>query len=82
MLARDIQSRIQSHFPDAECLIKEFSGGTDHYQVTVISDAFEGKTLLARHRLIMALFQNEIDSGEIHALSLNTHTKNQWILKE
>lgn len=78
MLAHEIKERIEKEMPDSTCFINEFSGGTDHYNVTIISDAFDGKTLLLRHRMVMDLFQQEINSGEIHAFSIKALTKKQW----
>lgn len=78
MLGHQIKDRIEKSIAGSTCLVNEFSGGTDHYNVTVISDTFEGKPLLLRHRTIMQLFQSEIDSGEIHAFSLKAFTKKQW----
>lgn len=48
------------------------SGG-GHYRVVVVSRAFEGKPLVARHRLVNALFAEELKHA-IHALALTTLT--------
>jgi stress-induced morphogen len=52
--------------------VSDLTGTQDHYQAKVISGSFEGKSSLQRHRMVLALVQQEIDSGEIHALSLIT----------
>lgn len=78
MLAHEIKERIEQEIPGSVCFINEFSGGTDHYNVTVVSDAFEGMALLARHRMVMELFKEEIHSEEIHAFSIKALTKKQW----
>ncbi len=81
MLPHEIKQRLESAFSVTECSVNEFSGGNDHYSVVVVSPVFEGKSLLARHRLVMDLFQKEIESGEVHALSLQTFTPSQWAEK-
>lgn len=52
-------------------------GGGRHLRVTVVSPAFEGKILLARHRMVNALFADEMRSA-IHALALVTKTPDEW----
>lgn len=52
------------------------SGG-GHYRVLVVSEAFSGKAPLARHRLVNALFAEEL-RHDIHALALTTMTPAEW----
>ncbi|KAF9972186.1 hypothetical protein BGZ73_004725 [Actinomortierella ambigua] len=44
-----------------------------HFRVNVISEAFQGKSTMQRHRMIYAALKKEFDEG-LHALSLNTKT--------
>jgi len=78
MLPIDVKSRITSKWPQTLCYVQEFSGGTDHYSAIVITPAFQGIPLLKRHRMVMELFQSEMDSGEVHALTLKLLTPEQW----
>lgn len=78
MLNYEVKDRIESGIEGSECLVNEFSGGTDHYSVVVISDAFEGKASLKRHRMVMELFQSEVSTGEVHALTIKAFTRKQW----
>ncbi|WP_186645090.1 BolA/IbaG family iron-sulfur metabolism protein [Fluviispira vulneris] len=78
MLSHEVKKRIESGIAEAECLVSEFSGGTDHYSVIVISNAFEGQPALKRHRMIMELFKEEVDTGEVHALAIKAYTQKQW----
>jgi BolA protein len=71
MTEQDVISRIQQQLPDARITV---SGADCHLSLTIISDAFAGKSLLARHRLIQSYFQQELADGSLHALSLNTKT--------
>ena len=51
-------------------------GGPDaetHFSVEVVSAAFEGLPLVARHRLVYAALQAELAEG-LHALALKTKT--------
>jgi BolA protein len=49
------------------------AGGGGHYSVRIVAAAFEGKTLVARHRLVYAELAEEM-RGPIHALALDTLT--------
>lgn len=71
MTENEVVARITSALPDASV---EVSGADCHLTLTIVSDAFAGKALLARHRSIQVLFKDELASGELHALSLITKT--------
>ncbi len=51
-----------------------------HYRLVIVSEAFAGEGLLARHRRVQSLLQAERDAG-MHALSLHTFTAAEWALK-
>lgn len=46
-------------------------GGAKHFRVRVVSPTFEGKSLVQRHRMVNALFAEELKRA-IHALALDT----------
>lgn len=48
-----------------------------HFKVTVVTAEFDGKMLVARHRILNQLLKDELD-GPVHALSLNTLTPEEW----
>lgn len=48
-------------------------GGGSHIAVVIVSDAFIGKSLVERHRMLYDMLENEIRSG-LHALKLKTLT--------
>ena len=52
-------------------------GSESHFKVVVVSPAFAGKNLLARHRLINATLAKELN-GIIHALAIHTYTEEEW----
>jgi stress-induced morphogen len=57
--------------------IKDTSGGCGaFYQITVVSEAFQGKMTLARHRAVQTTLKDIIP--HIHGLNLFTHTPKQW----
>eukprot|EP00904_Undaria_pinnatifida_P000599 jgi/Undpi1/1053/HiC_scaffold_10.g04516.m1 len=52
-------------------------GAESHFKVIVVSEKFEGKPLLARHRMVNAALKEELVE-DIHALSMSTKTPAQW----
>ncbi len=48
-------------------------GGESHFEVAIVSPAFEGKSRVERQRLVHGILADEL-AGPIHALSLSTRT--------
>ena len=63
-------SDAPSPFPISEPI--DLTGTHDHYQVYVESKAFQGMTRINCHKHVMAVFSEELASGEVHALSIKT----------
>ena len=76
MKADAIAAKIRASIPDAQVELKDLTGTEDHWQATVISAAFSGRSLIERHRLVMAALAEEM-KGPIHALTLDTKTPNE-----
>jgi BolA protein len=51
-----------------------------HFKVTLVSEQFIGKLLIARHRLVNTLLAEEL-TGPVHALAIHAYTPEQWIEK-
>ena len=47
--------------------------GETHFRVEIVSAAFEGKSRIARHRMINALLAEEL-AGRVHALAIGART--------
>jgi stress-induced morphogen len=69
----EIASRIEAGIPGARAEVEDLTGGGDHFRATVVADAFAGRSRIEQHRLIYAIFGDEV-GGPIHALSLKTET--------
>lgn len=50
-----------------------------HFKVVAVSKLFEGKMLIARHRMINAALKDELQ--QIHALALHTMTPDEYFEK-
>ena len=66
-----IQQLIANRMPDAKV---EVSGGDGKFVANVTSEAFEGLGTLKRHKLVYACVNDEIASGELHALTIVAKT--------
>ena len=64
-----VEALIKAGLPDAEVKV---SGDGRHFEVEVISPAFEGKSLIQRHRMVMATVKEQVASDELHALSIKS----------
>ncbi len=58
----------QSHLHAGHAGAKE---GKGHFDVTIVSDKFEGHSRIARHRMVYDALGSFIES-DIHALQINT----------
>ncbi len=53
------------------------AGSESHFKVVLVSEDFSGKPLLARHRMVNKILEEELQ-GKIHALALHTYTQAEW----
>lgn len=52
--------------------------GETHFKVIIVSDVFDGKTLIDRHRLVNECLALELAERGVHALSIQAKTLVQW----
>lgn len=72
MDAETIRNLIETGLPGARARVQGDDGV--HFEATVVCEAFAGKPLLARHRMVNATVKAHLDSGALHALALTTLT--------
>ena len=78
-----IQNKLQALAPEHLEVINESymhnvpEGSESHFKVVVVSDAFAGSMLVARHRKVNELLAEEIQ-GPVHALSIHAMTPEEW----
>jgi acid stress-induced BolA-like protein IbaG/YrbA len=63
------------------CEHLEVIGDGQHFQAVVVSAAFAGKSRVQRHQLVYAALGDRMRE-EIHALSMQTHTPEEWNRKD
>ncbi|XP_062394783.1 bolA-like protein 1 [Sardina pilchardus] len=52
-------------------------GSESHFRVLVVSERFDGLSLLQRHRLVNEALRDEL-SSRVHALAIQAKTPQQW----
>ncbi len=55
-------------------------GSESHFKVTIVSEDFDDKMLLKRHRMVNSALVEEMQS--IHALALHTFTPAEWSMRQ
>jgi stress-induced morphogen len=71
----------ESHKHAGHAAMKDYMrSGETHFKVVVVSDDFEGKMLIDRHRLVNDILDEELQNG-VHALSIEAKTPAQWEMK-
>lgn len=65
---------IRRALPDAKVSVTDRTGTMDHFSIRVVSDLFNGKNLLDRHRLIYNALNEPMKDGRIHALEIKAET--------
>jgi stress-induced morphogen len=69
--AEDIKQRIEAGIDGAHADVEDYTGGGDHFRATVTAPAFAGLSRIEQHRLVYAIFGDEVGAA-IHALALRT----------
>ena len=76
--AEEIKATLSQALPISLVETQDLTGGGDHWQLIVVSPAFEGKGLIDQHRLVNEALKVPMDDQRIHALSLKTFSPAQW----
>ena len=68
-----LESLLRDAFPDPGTVsVEDRTGGGDHFQVTVVSERFNGLPLLEQHRLVNQALAGPLGDGTIHELRIKT----------
>jgi acid stress-induced BolA-like protein IbaG/YrbA len=74
----EIKQTLSQALPVEVVETQDLTGGGDHWQVIIVSPAFEGKGLLEQHRMVNDVLKDPLADQRIHALSLKTYSPAQW----
>ena len=71
-MMKDVNNKILSERIKYDRLTVE--GSESKYEVQIVSDIFDDKSTIQRHKIIYALLDSYIKTGEIHALTIKAMT--------
>lgn len=75
METSEVKRIIEAGIEDCEATV---TADGSKYTAIVVSDEFEGKTMVAEQKMVYALLNDYIQSGAIHALTIKAFTKAEW----
>ncbi|OIO67445.1 MAG: hypothetical protein AUJ56_10010 [Zetaproteobacteria bacterium CG1_02_49_23] len=71
MQDKEIIARIHSLYPDAAV---DINGEGCKFELFIISNEFEGMSVVKRQQSLLKLFGEELKNGKMHALSIKART--------
>jgi acid stress-induced BolA-like protein IbaG/YrbA len=74
MQADELKKIIENGIPAAQVAVQ---GDGDHFEATIVSEAFAGKSMVQQHQMVYAAL-GKLMQGPVHALSLRTFTPQEW----
>ena len=74
----EIKQTLSKALPVTLVETQDLTGGGDHWQLIIVSSAFEGKGLLEQHRIVNEALKEPLADQRIHALALKTYSPAQW----
>mgnify|MGYP001165924270 FL=1 len=74
----EIKQTLSKALPVSLVEAQDLTGGGDHWQVIIVSAAFEGKGLVEQHRMVNEALKEPMGDQRIHALALKTYSPAQW----
>lgn len=84
MIREQIETKIRAEFnplyldvADETYLHNIPTNSESHFKVVLVSDRFNGESILSRHRAIYDVLAEELAST-VHALALHSYTMREW----
>jgi len=74
MTPEAITTLIQQHLTEAEVKV---TGAEGKFTAEIICEDFNGLSIIKRHRMVYAAVNDEIASGELHALTIVAKTREE-----
>ena len=71
----EIKNLIEAGIPDSKAIV---TGAEGKYEATVISDQFDGMSMVKEHQLVYSTVKPQITTGELHALTIKAFTTTEW----
>lgn len=75
MTPQEMKARLEATYQGADVDVQDLTGTQDHYQVVINASEFKGMSRIERHQAVMQVFDDELKSGEVHALTIKANSK-------
>lgn len=82
-IEQTIRNKVEQAFAPTNIIILNEShmhagpAANSHFNLTLVSDQFEGKRPVSRHQMVYKVLADEL-AGEVHALALHLFTSAEW----
>jgi len=77
MPKHELKALLDKGFPGDTIQLDNPQGDGEHYQLLIVSERFQGKSLVEQHQLVYAALGDAMRSA-VHALALKTYSPAQW----
>lgn len=81
-MVEHIQATIEKAIPDARVAVIDPYNDGQHFEAYVVSESFEGLSLVKQHQLVLNSLKDEFAGNVVHALALKTFTPEKWAASE
>lgn len=72
---KEVEQLIKQDYPDAEI---DISGENCDLAITVVSQRFEGQSMVNQQQGVMTTLAEPLSSGRLHAVTIKAFTPTQW----
>ncbi len=75
MEINEIRAAIEASIPNCRVAVE---GEGSSFTPVVVSEAFQGLSLVRRQQLVLAAVKDWLATGVLHAISMKTYTPEEW----
>lgn len=72
-----VKNLLQTKIAGAKVEVSDMTGTNDHLEITIVSDVFEGKTILQQHQTVMDILRDPLATS-VHAVKIKTFTTKNY----
>lgn len=70
MTPAEMETRLCQTYPNAQVAVIDLTGSENHYEVRISARELSSLSRIEQHQAVMSVFNEELKSGEVHALSI------------
>ena len=75
MQPEEVKAIIEAGIENSEAIV---TADGNKYTAIVVSDVFDGMSMVAEQKMVYALLNEHIQSGAIHALTIKAYTPEEY----